>query len=291
MKSADPLAGSDIQPLLELEALGGQRFLASHYDLNQQGRIYGGQLLAQAGVAASRLAANRSLTYLSALFLRGAIAGYPIEYSVETLQQGRRFSSFHVRGIQRERPVIDVNVSFQAHEVGVEHTWLMEEGVPPPEACQSLEGLAYAHASELARHNYQLLSKTTIEARFVEPEDFLFKAAVHPKMAFWIRLRGSRLENALQRSLATIYLSDYFLGYCIIASHRPMVGARNDMYVASLNHAIWLHEQCDPADWLLCVAESPCANSGRGLSLAKLYRRDGALVASVSQEMSVTAKL
>lgn len=279
----------DIPTLLQLDKAGEGRFISHRHDLNQQGRIYGGQLLSQAAAAAANLVDGRAPTYLHGLFLRGAVASEPIEYKVESLQHGKRFSSFCVRGSQSGSPVIDAHVSFQVEEKGVEHGQNLLDVVPPPEECLTLDALEQKYVKEL--DGYPLIQKTSLQVRFVHPDEFLFKTAAKPKVAYWVKLQRPIPEgHDTMKSLATIYLSDYFTGYCVMATHRPMVGARNDIYVASLNHAIWLHQQCDPNEWLLFVTESPHAQSGRGLSSGKIYRRDGALVASLAQEMSLVGK-
>jgi len=280
----------DILPLLQLEQTGDGRFLTRRYDLNQQARIFGGQLLAQSAAAAAGLAEGRAPTYLHGLFLRGAVAGEPIEYCVESLQHGKRFSSFHVRGTQQDRAVIDALVSFQVREEGAGHARHLTETIAPPEQCPSMEALEQLHAGPLAERNYRLLQKTTLEIRLVDPDDFLFKPATRPRIAYWVKVRCALPEDALHKSLATIYLSDYFAGFCVMTPHRPMVGARNEVYLASLNHTIWLHEPCDPNDWLLAVTDSPHAGSGRGLATGHFYRRDGSLVATIAQACSVTAR-
>jgi acyl-CoA thioesterase-2 len=282
--------GQDIPALLRLEALGQRRFVSNRFDLNQQQRVFGGQLLGQAASAAAHCVEGRLPTYLHGLFLRGASIAHPIEYQVEQLQQGKRFSSFHVRGTQLDRPVIDVQISFQGEEPGLEHAKHLDRVVPPPEAVLNMEQLGEAHAEILAEQNYKLLQKPTLEIRFVDPDDFLFKPASKPEVVFWIRTRRAMPDDAVQKALATIYLSDYFAGFSVMTSHRAMVGARNDMYVASLNHTIWLHQPVSPDQWLLAVTESPHACSGRGLAVAHFYRPDGTLVASVAQECSVTEK-
>lgn len=279
----------DLPALLQLNSQGDGCFRSRFCDLNLQGRVYGGQLLGQAASAAAAYVDGRMPTYLHGLFLKGAVAGHPIEYRVERLQEGKRFSSFQVRGTQLDRPVIDAHVSFQVEEEGIEHGERLQTAVPQPLECPTMGMLEKTYAQILTEANYRLMEKNTLEARFINPEDFLFKPADLPKVAYWVRPRR-QIADGLQRCLATIYLSDYFFGFCIMAPHRPMVGARDEIYVASLNHSIWLHGQPRADEWLLFMNESPHAKSGRGLAYGKVYGEDGRLVASVTQEMSVVGK-
>lgn len=281
---------ANIQTLLALQPRGDGRFLSQHADLNRQDRIYGGQLLAQAGLAAAHHVEQRGPTYLHGLFLRGAVPDHPVEYRVELLQQGKRFSSFRVLGVQLDRPVIDVHTSFQADEEGISHSGRLVESLPPPEACLSFRMLGEKYARELAERKYQLLEKTTLDARFVDPDDFLFKTAERGSLAFWVRPRLP-VGEGLPQALATIYLSDYLISLCAMVIHRPMVGARDALHVASLNHSIWLNDTRRGDEWLLFVTDSPSARAGRGLARGRLYGQDGRLVATAMQETSVIGRL
>jgi len=53
---------------------------------------------------------------------------------------------------------------------------------------------------------------------------------------------------------------------------------------ASLDHALWLHEDFRADEWLLYACDSPWAGHARGFNRGKIYTRDGRLVASVAQE-------
>ncbi len=57
--------------------------------------------------------------------------------------------------------------------------------------------------------------------------------------------------------------------------------------VASLDHAMWWHRPARVDEWLLYVQESPNARGGRGLATGRIFTRDGALVASVAQEIMI----
>lgn len=284
------IIGNDILPLFELEALGEGRFRSNLFDINRQGRVFGGQLLGQAAAAAAqRCVDGRTLSYFHCMFLRGASGDRPLDYRVETMQEGRRFVTYRILGTQGEKAVIDAHATFQVTERGFEHELPLADAVPPPEECLSIDELEQVYAKELAAADYHILEKQTLRVRFVAPERFMLHPADEPKLAFWIRSRQS-VPDPAQGALTALYLSDYFVGLSTVSHHKPMIGARNDVYVASLNHSFWLHRPCPVDDWLLMVVESPSAGSGRGLSQGRFYRRDGSLVASFAQEGSFTRK-
>lgn len=70
-------------------------------DANENRRSYGGQLLAQALMAASQeVPPDRPVTAMQFLFLQSALHEQPLDLQVSDLQDGKRFSSRHVRGTQ-----------------------------------------------------------------------------------------------------------------------------------------------------------------------------------------------
>jgi acyl-CoA thioesterase II len=289
--SAQPIwDGRDLEPLLRLEPTDPGGFRTYVHDQNMQGRIYGGQLLAQAAAAAALCVDGRLPTYVAGLFLRGATVGPPIDYAVEILQHGKRFTSARVRGTQSNQPVIDVHVSFQAEQQGYEHELPLLDDVPPPESCRSMAELHQAYAARLTATGYHLADKPTLEMRFVDPEPLLFQPNPAPRVSYWLRPRMPVAADPLARSLATVYLSDFMSAYSAASVHQPLVGARDALYLASLNHAIWLYATTSPDDWLLFVTESPKAANGRGLSIGRIYDRQHRLVGSLAQDVAMTRK-
>jgi len=61
------------------------------------------------------------------------------------------------------------------------------------------------------------------------------------------------------------------------------IGSRK-LYISSLNHALWLHRPVRADEWLHVETQSPCAASGRGLSVARFHDLQGRFVASGTQE-------
>ena len=57
-----------------------------------------------------------------------------------------------------------------------------------------------------------------------------------------------------------------------------------NMQVASLDHALWLHDDVRMDEWLLYACESPWSGGGRGFNRGNLFTREGKLIASATQE-------
>jgi acyl-CoA thioesterase-2 len=55
-------------------------------------------------------------------------------------------------------------------------------------------------------------------------------------------------------------------------------------FIASLDHAMWFHDEFRADEWLLYDQHSPWAGNARGLAHGSIYTRDGRRVCSVVQE-------
>jgi acyl-CoA thioesterase-2 len=276
-----------MKALLSLEGSGKWSFRSSLFDPNTNDRAFGGQLLAQALVAMGRTVAAREPTMLQAVFLSGAQPGRPLSFAVSPLQDGSRFSSRHVRVMQGERAVLDASATFQLPLDGYEHRFDCLEPVPEPETLPTFEVIAEQNADLLARNAAQLPISERVDLRLIEGERHLFERNALAKVRYWIRLRQSPGDDPASRAAGFAYLSDFWLGGCALSVHEPLAFAGRKAYVASLNHALWMHRPCRPDEWLLFDVESPIATGGRGLAVARVFRRDGQLIASLTQEMGM----
>jgi len=283
--------GADIADLLGLAAPQPGRFRSRVGEINEHGRVYGGQLLGQALAATARtVAADRPATAMQFMFLAGALPDQPIDYEVAALQDGKRFSARHVRGSQSGgRMVCDANISFAAAIDSPEHM------APPASDCgldrdpASLPGLSDIAAPGVAEIEralgYMFRSHAAIDFRAPFVDDLLRPDPDQPRVRFWIKMRGRLPDEAPLHAAAFAYLSDYWINFAgCIAEVRPVAEAGTEIYVASLNHAIWWHRPLRADDWLLFDCVSPSGAIGRGLSIGRIYDRAGRLVASATQE-------
>jgi acyl-CoA thioesterase-2 len=283
--------GEDVADLLDLAPGGDGRFSSRLGERNEHGRIFGGQLLGQAVIAASRTApAGRSATYLQFLFAAGGLPEQAIDYEVVPLQDGKRFASRNVRATQcGGRILCDASVSFAGAIESPSH------GAPAPEDCglasdpDRLPGLRDIHAPE-ARDvertlDYGYRDHPAIDLRLPFVEDVLRGDPSAPRVRFWIRARRPLRDDPALQAAAFAYISDYWINFTACIAHvAPLAKAGRRLYVASLNHAIWYHCPFRADQWLLFDCVSPRATLGRGLSMARVYSRSGELVASVAQE-------
>jgi acyl-CoA thioesterase-2 len=274
--------------LMDLADLGGQTFRSINNDRNDNGRVYGGQLLAQAlGAAQRTVAGDRCATVLQLVFLSGARPETPIDYTVTALQDGRRFSSRQVTARQGSTTIISAHVSFQAPRAGTNtHGHQRQHGADwgRPETSRAISEAGPGIRERLGLGGYaSLQSHPYIECRFVDPTVDALPAGPGQPMRFWMRIAQPLPKMPGADACAVAYLSDWWLNYTSIAPYLGL-STYDGFYVASLNHSLWFHAPCRADEWMYCVTDSPWADSMRGLSFGRLYGRDGTLVATMAQE-------
>jgi acyl-CoA thioesterase-2 len=280
-----PLTSADLVALLDLEPAGADRFVG-HSPAAGWTRVYGGQVVAQALVAAARTVPGRSPHSLHAYFLLGGDPAEPILFEVDRVRDGRSFSTRRVSASQRGEPIFVLAVSFHVAEDGPEHQ-APAPVAPPPEQIADPEA-ALALMPEPARKRMQTLFDRIrpIEFRPIDLGRYAPLRAGETRAAeqtVWIRIGGPLPDDPIIHTAALAYLSDMtLLDTALVAHGYAIFDGRHQ--VASLDHALWLHRPCRADDWLLYVQDSPSAGGARALTRGMLFSRDGALVASVAQE-------
>jgi acyl-CoA thioesterase-2 len=251
-------------------------------------RVFGGQVAAQALVAAGRtVPAERAAHSLHAYFLRPGDPGAPIVYEVDRIRDGRSFTTRRVVAIQHGQPIFHLSASFQAHEEGLEHQEPMPDA-PDPETLPSAEELLPAHADKFPdpRVVDRLLEvRAAIDLRYVEDPPYLTAGvAREPRSQVWFRARGKLADDPMLHVCLATYVSDMTLLDSVLLAHGRGGWAVGDVVGASLDHAMWFHRPLRADEWLLYDQQSPSASGGRGLGTARIYTRDGRLAVSVIQE-------
>ena len=274
------LATLDLEPL-ELNLFRGQQ-----PDEDRQ-RVFGGQVAAQALVAAGRTVEGRALHSLHAYFLRPGDPKVPIVYQVERTRDGRTFTTRRVSAIQHGRPIFTLSASFQVDEESFDHQKPMPD-VPAPESLEdwqtNMRKTIAARADREAHRNLEewVERPRAIESRHVEPMDY-FGGVQPPTHDIWLRAVGGLPDDLLIHQCIVAYASDMTLIDTAARPH-PIDLFDAGLETASLDHAMWFHRPLRADEWLLYSQESPSMSGARGLTHGHFFRRDGALVASVVQE-------
>ncbi|MGW0205294.1 acyl-CoA thioesterase [Streptomyces sp. NPDC003233] len=252
-------------------------------------RVFGGQVAAQALVAAGRtVPADRPAHSLHAYFLRPGDPGAPIVYTVDRIRDGRSFTTRRVVAVQHGKPIFHLSASFQVQEEGLEHQAPMPASPDPATLPTSQERLrGYGHLAPEVVEKF-IEAREAIDLRYVEEPPYgQFGAPREPHSQVWFRTNG-KLDCAFDEPLLHVvlatYVSDMTLLDSVLLAHGRGGWAVGDVVGASLDHAMWFHRPFRADDWLLYDQESPSAHGGRGLGQARIYTQDGQLAITVIQE-------
>lgn len=251
----------------------------------QEGRLFGGLVLAQSVVAAGRTASFGNIHSLHAYFLRAGQSREPIDYSVERIREGRNFLTRRVTAHQAGHTIFETSISFVAPEEGVSHQEPMPQ-VPPPEECQPwwqtiaeprmAEMTAAVSGRMMRRWNNPIdLRAASQPTREADGDGQL------PTRIVWGRMMAALPEDPILHAAALAYLSDSGL-VATVAHHYGiwMPGGAT----ASLDHAMWFHRQPRFDDWVLYASNSPAGHAARAVIFAGMYNTRGERIASVAQE-------
>ena len=258
----------DFETLMALDDEGGDVFVGRS-PAYPWGRVYGGQVVAQALRAASNtVPADRFVHSLHVYFIRGGDSDLPIRYAVERVRDGGSFSLRSVVASQSSATMMQMTASFQVDETGIEadvQEGGLPGGLPEPDA---LEDVSWG---------------PILDRRRIAMKD--------ARAAYWMRIRGMRTQDPAMQACALAFASDDVPTEAANQSH-PLRSTFDDTSAAydavflgaSLDHAIWFHRPAGADDWLLYATDSPWTGSGRGFNRGRIFNRAGELVASVAQE-------
>jgi acyl-CoA thioesterase II len=278
----NPLLG-DLVRLMQPERIEENLFRGESRDLGS-GQVFGGQVLGQALAAAGRTVDSaRAAHSLHAYFLRAGDPRAPIIYDVDRARDGRSFSVRRVVAIQHGRPIFNLAASFHVQEPGFEHQAPMPD-VPGPEGLTDTTDLAPSDLTDVPEKlRRMLMRQRAFQFRPVEPMKLLRLEPHEPVKHVWIKAVDPLPDDdALHRSLLA-YVSDYELLGTVTLPHGIRLG-QDDLKMASLDHAMWLHRPPRVDRWMLYAFDSPSAGGARGLGRGMLFAEDGTLIASTAQE-------
>ncbi|CAK6958749.1 acyl-coenzyme A thioesterase 8 [Scomber scombrus] len=278
-----------VTSVLNLETLDVDLYRGTHHWVPRTQRLFGGQIVGQALVAAAKSVSDNLYAHsLHCYFVRAGDPKVPVLYQVERTRDGRSFAVRSVKAIQHGKPILICQASFHMLQPSpLQHQFTMPT-VPQPEDLLTAEQLIQLYLSkpDLAENAKQGLNKllaneVPIEIKPVNPPQFYKHTATEARKLFWVRARGYIGEGNMKlHCCVAAYVSDFaFLGTALLPY--PHYRAH---FSASLDHAMWFHSTFRSDEWMLYECESPWAGGSRGLVQGQLWRRDGVLAASCSQE-------
>ena len=268
---------------LDLEEIELNHYLATSPNEGWQ-RVYGGQVIGQALVAASRtVSTDRSAHSLHGYFLRAGDTDIPILYKVDRIRDGKSFTTRRVVAVQRGQAIFTMSISFQVDEGGLNHQFDMPD-VSGPDDLQTEDEIRQVQYKNWPKEFQDSFSgSSAIQVKPIEPIDLLNPKPAEPVQRCWVRCGDKLPDDPRIHQCVLDYLSDWSL---LDTATRPHAVSfmQDNVQVASLDHAMWFHRPFRADEWLLYDQDSPSASGARGFNRGLIYNQSGELVASTTQE-------
>jgi len=272
----------ELLSILDLEPLEHNLYRGLSPQVGWQ-RVFGGQVIGQALVAANCTVNGRVAHSLHAYFLRAGDPAVPIIYEVDRIRDGRSFSTRRVVAIQHGHAIFSMAASFHVEEEGLHHQIEMPD-VPPPEDLPSeaeLKETLIDRVPEAVKAYWQ--AERPIEIRPVDVSRYVSQDQQAPSQLVWIKATGALGGELSLHQCVLAYASDFTLLDTALVAHGRFVFDPKLM-LASLDHAIWFHGPFRADEWLLYAQDSPISGAARAFCRGSLFTRGGRLVASTAQE-------
>jgi acyl-CoA thioesterase-2 len=273
----------ELLAILDLEPIEENIFRGAQPTTSNQ-RVFGGQVIAQALVAATRtVAPERPAHSLHAYFILPGDPRRPILYEVDRIRDGKSFTTRRVVAIQRGRAIFSASISYQLDEPGVSHQSTMPQ-VAAPETLKTERELLAKDRDKLPADFVKWLERDRpIDFRSVEPRNPLSDEKLAPVQHCWMKTVEAIPDDPALHKAVMAYASDMSLLGTGLRPH-GLSWVKGNVQAASLDHAIWFHRDFRIDDWLLYAQDSPSASGSRSFNRGEIYTRAGVLVASVAQE-------
>lgn len=266
--------------LLDLESIEVNIFRGQSPNEDRQ-RTFGGLVAGQSLVAATRtVEPHIQIHSLHAYFLRGGDPRAPILYEVDRIRDGRSFVTRRVVAIQHGKAIFHLSASFQVPENGYEHQFPSPlADTPRPDDLPTFAE-RYAPFKDLVGDWYD--RPRAIDMRYVDWDPLDRREELPPRQRVWFRADGELPDDPVLHNVIVTYASDMSLLDTTLLPHASWHDP--NLFMASLDHAMWFHRPFRADEWILYDQDSPSASGGRGLARGLLWGADGGLIASVVQE-------
>jgi len=237
---------AEILDILDLEPLEVNLFRGRSPQVPWQ-RVFGGQVIGQALVAACRTVDGRPPHSLHAYFLLPGDPAVPIIYEVDRIRDGKSFTTRRVVAIQHGHAIFTMAASFHGDEPGLTHQAPMPD-VPGPEKLPSeadIKNQVLSSMPEPVRRYYE--RERPLELRPVEFERYLGKKIESARFHVWIRTTGSLPDDPAIHQCVLAYASDLtLLDVALVPLGRSIFDRR--IMAASLDHGLWFHVPSAPTN-------------------------------------------
>jgi len=278
------ITSEELINLLTLKRKGENHFEGQNYK-TAWGRVFGGQVLGQSLHAAYQTVPKDRIAHsMHGYFILGGDINIPIDYHVDTIRDGRSFTTRRVVAFQNGKAIFNMAASFHINEKGESHQINMPNVLTPDlllTDIQQAERLQHKDPERFLR--IMKAHPQIFEFKPVDKAIYLQTQNSAPFAHIWFRIKEKiQIDLSFQHQILA-FASDYSLLLTATLPHRENLN-NSKMYYASLDHAIWFHREYKIDDWLLYVIESPSASNARGFSRGSIFNKKGIMVASVTQE-------
>ncbi len=271
----------DLLAILELAPIDDDVFAGRHPRKNPI-RTFGGQMMAQAFVAASRtLSHPLPPSALSVHFIAGGDPAHDIEFHVVRLRDERRFANRRVDAMQDGKLLATALVSYLSGGHGLEHNFEVPT-VPEPHGLPTIDDMLVGYEEVVPLF---VEAMRPIEWRYTNDPAWVMrdKGEKLPHNRVWMKADGQMPDDPVLHTAAMVYSSDTTVLDSIITTHGLSWGW-DRIFAVTINHSVWFHRQVDFSDWVLYSTGSPVAAESRGLGMGHFFDQSGQVVATVVQE-------
>lgn len=251
-------------------------------------RIFGGQVLGQALMAASHtVASDKPCHSLHGYFLRGGDISRPVYYHIEPMRDGRSLSARRVTAKQSDsngtmQVIFTMMASFAPIEAGLDYQPPMPS-YPSPDTLlteQQLKNQVVGKIPDSLKARY--MRQRHIEIKPVTPRDPIHPAPAAPQQANWLRIPELGKQSVQVQQALLAFSSDFYLVGTGLMSHGISFLTKG-LQAASIDHTMHFHRPFDMNDWLLYDMWSDTTSNAKGLNHGQFWQ-DGKLIATTQQE-------
>lgn len=272
---------------LQPEPLGDDRFRV-HSEANRFGRVFGGQMLAQAMKTAAVTVDDKPPHSLHAYFVQSGDPDQPLEVAVERVRDGRSMAARRVTVEQHGDPLLIAMVSFHDNPTEPEYAERAPQGVDPDTLPRLQDWVETAPQELRERARTWITRPPPLDVRIDEPTHFFGGPRGLGARTHWMRLPHNVGDDQVLHSVLLAYATDYLLLDVAMRSH-PQPLRIESSTAFSLDHSIWLHRPVHFDRWHSHTAELLAVTGHRGLVRGAIHDIDGHLVASTTQEVLIRA--
>ena len=266
---------------IKLKKTGDSQFEGENF-FTPWGRVYGGQVLAQALYAAYQtVPADRNCHSLHSYFILGGDLSLPVQYEVDIIRDGGSFTTRRVIAKQKNKPIFILAASFQIDEKGLSHQEILPNFSPPNKE----EVLAYFNKETMDRMDGNAILKgMELDQifQFLPVERTMLDSGLS-QIQFWTQSESWETFSTPEKHQLLAFISDFGIMAAMSVPHMKEL-EKKKMMMASLDHALWFHRPVTVSQGVLTRLQSPSTSNARGFTRGNIYDAQGNLMVSVAQE-------